>query len=107
MNIIVQSKTMVITEALRRFVTEHAQKIGERTHKISTITVFLESIKKKKNDGHAQIAKFLVKIPGKNIVVQEKAKDLYFAINRAARVTLYKMDQVKAKHAVQGVGAKA
>ena len=84
MNVIVHSKTMVITEALRSFATRQAQRLKNRGQRIANVIVFLEFIQRKKNDARAATAKFLIDLPGKNIVVQERAKDLYFAIHRAA-----------------------
>ena len=84
MNVIVQSKTLVITEALRSFAEQQAEKLRRRGQKISQVTVFLEQVARKKNDVQAATAKFLIELPGKQVVVQHKAHDLYLAISEAA-----------------------
>jgi putative sigma-54 modulation protein len=89
MNVIVQSKTLVITEAIRAFAEREAEKLRRRGQKISQVTVFLEKVARKKNDVQAATAKFLIELPGKQVVVQHKAQDLYLAISEAAnRATL-------------------
>ncbi len=97
MNVIVQSKTMVVTQAIRNFVVQHTRKLFRRGQNIGNITVFLENIKHKKNDMQAASAKILVDLPGKNIMVQERAKDLYLAINQASKSTMRKMRKMKEK----------
>ena len=99
MNVIVQSKTLVITAAIRRFAEQQASRFARRTNRISQITVFLEQVKRRKNDTNAATAKFFIDLPGKNIVVQEKAKDLYFAIAEAARRTMRQLGKAKEKRA--------
>ncbi len=103
MNVIVQSKTMVITEAMRSFALRQANKFLRRGRKIVNITVFLELIKKKKNDTHAATAKFLIGIPGKNIVVQERARDVYEAITQAARSSVRQLGKFKEKRVRRGM----
>jgi putative sigma-54 modulation protein len=89
MNVIVQSKTLKITEAIRAFVEHEAEKLRRRGQKISQVTVFLEQVARKKNDVGAATAKFLVELPGRQVLVQHKAHDLYLAISEAAgRATL-------------------
>ncbi len=84
MNVIVQSKTMVVTQALRDFANRHAEKFLKTGRQVGQVMVFLEMVKKKKNDLHAATAQFLIELPGKNIVVRERAKDMYQAIATAA-----------------------
>lgn len=95
MNVIVQSKTLVVTEAIRNFVVQHTRKFNRRGQKISHVTVFLEMISRKKNDAQSATAKFLIDLPGRNIVVQEKAQDLYLAISQAAKGAVRQMAKTK------------
>ena len=97
MNVIVQSKTMVITEAIRNFAIRQTRKLLRRGQKIGNVFVFLETVKRKKNDEFAAIAKFYVDLPGRNIVVQEKAKDIYLAMHDAAAATLRQIGRSKEK----------
>ena len=89
MKVIVRSKTLEVTKALRNFIGQQAQKIAKTGQKISKITVFLESIARKKNDLRSATVKFDIDIPGKNVVVKRHAQDMYVAIvdaaNRARR----------------------
>jgi ribosomal subunit interface protein len=97
MNVIVQSKTLVVTEAIRSFVRRQVLRLNRRGQKIGQITVFLENVSKKKNDIQSASAKILIDLPGKNIVVQQKAKDLYMAISEAARSATQQVNRAKQK----------
>jgi ribosomal subunit interface protein len=98
MNVIVQSKTIVVTQAIRSFAIQQARKLQKHRPNISQVTVFLEIVKKKKNDVQAATAKFALEVPGKRIVVQERAKDLYTAISDASRGTARQLQKVKERH---------
>ena len=95
MNVIVQSKTFAVTEALRAFVEKHVTRLFRKRGRISQIVVYLESIPKKKNDLFSTCAKFHIEMPGKSIVVQEKAADLYLAISQAAQSAARQLRKVK------------
>jgi ribosomal subunit interface protein len=97
MNVIVQSKTLVVTEAIRSFVRRQLRRLNHRGAKIAKVTVFLENVKKKKNDVHSASAKILIDLPGKNILVQERAQDLYFAIGEAARAATRRLSDIKGR----------
>lgn len=106
MNVIVQSKTMEVTEAIREFAETHAQKLLEHDPKVAQVTIYLEHNKKKKNDEFGSSAKFLVDEPGKKVLVEEHAKDLYTAIADAARATSLKLSKLKKKNAARSTAAK-
>lgn len=95
MNVVVQSRTLVVTDALRNFVRRQTQRLVSRGHKIENVVVFLEKVKRKKNDMTATTAKFFINLPGKNIVVQERAYDLYLAIHEAARSAMRSIGETK------------
>jgi len=95
MHVIVQSKTFAVTEALRAFVEKYVSRLFRRQTKVTQITVYLECVPKKKNDVFATSAKIYIDLPGKNIIVQEKAEDLYLAIMQAAHSAARKMRKVK------------
>lgn len=84
MRVIVRSKTLEVTKALRDFIVKQAEKVAKSGQKISQITVFLESITRKKNDLRSSSVKFHIDVPGKNIVVKRQAQDMYVAIVDAA-----------------------
>jgi ribosomal subunit interface protein len=95
MTVIVQSKTFVVTEALRAFVTQQVQKLLKHSKKILEVVVFLEMVKRKKNDVYSASAQFVIVMPQRRVVVRQKAKDLYIAISEAARSTLRQVGRVK------------
>lgn len=90
MNIIVQSKTLAVTSALRSFVEQQVEKLIRRGQKVTSITVFLEAITRKKSDQNATAAKLCIKVPGRTLFIQRQAHDLYQAVadasSRADRV---------------------
>lgn len=95
MNVIVQSKTFAITEALRAFVEKHLTRLLRKGSRISQVVVYLEAVPKKKNDLSATSAKIYIDLPGRNIVVQEKAQDLYLAIVQAAHSAARQVRKLK------------
>ncbi len=97
MNVIVQSKTMTVTQALRDFAAKQARKFNRSGRKIEQVVVFLEIVKKKKNDMQAATAQFLISVPGKDIVVRERARDMYQAIATAADRTMLQLNKAKEK----------
>lgn len=89
MTVIVQAKSMSVTQSLRDFATSQARKIAKFSGRISQITVYLEQVTQRKtNDPTVASVKYLVRMPGKDIVVKRKATDMYDAIVDATdRVT--------------------
>jgi len=89
MTVIVQAKSLPVTQALRTFVQEQAAKIAKFSGKVSQITVYLEKATlRKSNDPLIASVKYHVKMPGKDIVVRRRAADMYDAIVDATdRVT--------------------
>jgi ribosomal subunit interface protein len=106
MNVIVHSKTMVITEAIRSFVVRQSRKLIQRGRKVGQVVVFLENIQRKKNDVTSATAKFLIDLPGKNVVVQERAQDLYLAINNAAHRAGRQLGKVKERRLKRAAGLR-
>jgi ribosomal subunit interface protein len=84
MNISVQSKTLELTQALRGYAQRQVLRIFRRLPRVSQVTVFLETVAKKKNDVEASIAKIKIELPGKDIVVERRSKDLYQAITEVS-----------------------
>lgn len=91
----VQSKTITVTNAIRNFVTQQTQRIWKHGGSVARVTVFLDLVKRKKNDSHAASAKVLVDLPGKNVVVEERSKNLYQAISSALKVATRKLGENK------------
>lgn len=81
MTVIVQAKSLPVTQALRTFVQEQASKITKFSGKVSQITVYLEKASlRKSNDPLIASVKYHVKMPGKDIIVRRRAADMYDAI---------------------------
>lgn len=95
MNVIVQSKTIPVTAAIRRVATMQAERLQKHSKKILQICVFLETVKRRKNEVTAAMAKFLIRMPGKEVIVQEHAVDLYQAIHDAANAALREINDFK------------
>lgn len=88
MKVIIRSKTLEVTKALNAFIKKQARKLTKSGQRIEKITVFLEAVRPK-NDEKSSVVKFFVDMPGKNLVVQRQAEDMYKAIvdtaDRASR----------------------
>lgn len=84
MRVIVQSKTLPVTSAIRRFAQRQAEKISKFSSRITAIFVYLEKVKGKDNDPFAASVRYHVLLPGHDVVVRRKATDLYLAMVEAA-----------------------
>lgn len=91
MQVIVEGKELEVTPALRAHAEKQARKVTKLSSQISEIRLFLETIKKKRNDPSANQVTYEVCIPGKNIVVKAHAKDMYLAISKATDVAARKL----------------
>ncbi len=95
MTVIVHSKTLKVTQAIRSAVLHHAQRLLKRFPRVSQINVFLEKAARKKNDSYASQAEFLVKSPGKDVVVKKTAVDLYKAIHDSAHTAILSLQKLQ------------
>ncbi len=84
MTVIVESKRMKVTKALRDFIEKQTQKIVKLNKKATQVRVHLETNQRKSNDPLSNVVTFLVEIPGKNIVITKHAVNMYDAIVDAA-----------------------
>lgn len=84
MTVIVESKRLKITNALRDFIDKQAEKLTKLGKNVTEVRVYLENDTKKSSDPQAHSATFKVAIPGKDVVVTKKASDMYVAISGAA-----------------------
>lgn len=80
MTVIVESKRMKVTKALRDFIEKQTRKIVKLNKKTTNVRVHLETVEKKSNDPLSNVVTFLVEIPGKNIVITKRAVNMYDAI---------------------------
>lgn len=77
---IVESKKLKVTQALRAFIEAQAEKLLKLEKRVTHIRVYLETIAKKSNDPGANSVTFHVSIPGKDLVVKKTAVDMYEAV---------------------------
>lgn len=97
MNVSVQSKTLEVTEALRSFCEKQAGKVSRFSQKISSVSIYIENIAKKKNDPAAASVKYAVNIPGQVLVVKRRATDMYEAIVDATNGIMRQVRKEKEK----------
>lgn len=83
MNVLVHSKSLPVTESIRAFATQQVRKIMKFSQPVKEIRIFLDNVRT--SQGVNQEAKVKVKIalPGKDVFVSSRAKDLYFAMTQA------------------------
>lgn len=98
MTVIVQGKSMAVTQALRNFAARQAQKISKLTDKASQVTVYLEKISSRKsNDPQSTEVRYHVQLPGKDVVVKARAVDMYDAIVDATDRVVRQVRKLKEK----------
>ncbi len=97
MTVIVESKKMKVTSAIRLFAEKQALKISKLGKKVLEIKIHLEKIRKKKMDENANIVTYFVSTPGKNIVVKSKSADMYKAIIEATSSAVRKLRKMSEK----------
>lgn len=86
MQVLVSSKNFVVTEALRKYSQEQADKILRLSDHVIKIRVFLETVAKKNNDPDANQARVVVELPGNDITVDKQAVEMYEAVLKAFEV---------------------
>lgn len=94
MTVIVESKKMRVTQAIRLFAQDHARKLSKLGKSVSQVRIYLENIAKKKMDKHANSVTYLISVPGKDIVVKKSAADMYQAIVDATQGAMRKLRKV-------------
>ncbi|MCB9801334.1 MAG: ribosome-associated translation inhibitor RaiA [Pseudomonadales bacterium] len=80
MTVIVESKRMKVTSALRSFIEKQTRKLVKLNKNATQVRVHLETVEKKSNDPLSNMVTFLIEIPGKNIVITKRAVNMYDAI---------------------------
>ena len=97
MTVIVESKKMRVTQAIRIFAESQAEKLKKFGKGVSQVRIYLENVAKKKSDTHSNIVTYCVSIPGKDIVVKKSAVDMYAAIVDATEGAVRKLRKVNEK----------
>jgi len=80
MDVIVTSKTLKVTEALKAMAVRQAEKLVRFGKRILRVRVTLEAVAKKTNDSTATVVQYQIELPGKDIVVQRRARNMYDAL---------------------------
>ncbi len=88
MTVIVESKRLKVTQALRSYIEQQATKLSKLGKGVTQIRVHLENIPKKTNDPGANSVTFHISIPGKDVVVRKTAVDMYEAVVDATSVAM-------------------
>lgn len=97
MVVLIESKTIIITEALRAMATRQARKLFHFGASITKVRITLDTIARKKNDSQAAVVQYSVELPGKDVVVRRRAKDIYLAITEAAAHAARSVRKMKEK----------
>lgn len=96
MHIIVQSKTLAITEGLQQCIHRQARKLERLGVKISKVRVFLETLRKKRSDNKNASVTYAIGLPGKKeVVVVRQAADMYEAIVDATNRVIRQVRKAK------------
>ena len=97
MTVIVESKKMKVTQAIRQFAEKQSLKVSRLGKGVMDIKIHLERISKKKMDKNSNIVTYFISIPGKDIVVKSKSADMYNAIVEATSSAVRKLRKVNEK----------
>jgi ribosomal subunit interface protein len=98
MNVIVQSKTLAISDGLRQCIDRQSRKLNKLGIKIDKVRIFLENLAKKKNDTKSAQVTYAVALPGKKeVVVMRRAADMYEAIVDATNRVMRQVREEKEK----------
>jgi ribosomal subunit interface protein len=98
MDVIVQTKSLKVTRALREFIQRQSHKLEKlRDLNVSKITVYLEQDTRKSNKNKKVSVKYNIELPGKDLWVEIDGYDFYDAIVDATNAALRKMRQKKEK----------
>jgi ribosomal subunit interface protein len=95
MQVLVESKKLTVTAALRAFVQKHAQKLATLGIRVRQVRVFLENVARKTGEAHRSGVTIRVEMPGKDVVVERKDHDLYTAIVAATERVKFQLSKLK------------
>lgn len=97
MDVIITSKTLHVTQALRAAAVRQAEKLFRFGKKVMKVRVSLELVTRKKGNSQTAVVQYQVELPGKLIVVRRKAHDMYEALVDAASSAARQVRKVKEK----------
>lgn len=97
MTVIVESKKMKVTQAIRIFAQDQAEKLKKLEKGVSQVRIYIEKVANKKSDTFSNLVTYHVSIPGKDIIVKKHATDMYAAIVDATKGAARKLRKVNEK----------
>ncbi|MBP7842835.1 ribosome-associated translation inhibitor RaiA [Candidatus Woesebacteria bacterium] len=97
MTVIVESKKMKVTQAIRIFAENQAEKLKKLEKGVSQVRIYLENVAKKKSDMYSNLVTYHISVPGKDIIVKKHAADMYAAIVDATEGAVRKLRKVNEK----------
>lgn len=80
MNVILQSRNIMLDEALEAFIQEQLAELDRHGYRLEKITVELDRVKKKKNDTFSNEVTLIADWPGENAVVERHAENMKVAV---------------------------
>jgi ribosomal subunit interface protein len=95
MDVIVTSKTLHVTQALKAAAIRQAEKLLRFGKHILRVRISLEAVARKKNDMFSTIVQYHIELPGRTITVRRKASDMYEALVDAASSAARQVRKVK------------
>lgn len=98
MRVIVQSKSVAVTEALRRYIRRQLSLLTRHSQRISSVTVILETIKGGKDPERAMKVKICIHLPKAPFCVEREGHDLYQVVVDASHRAARYLRKTKEKH---------
>ncbi len=97
MQIQIASKTLEITNALRQFASDQADKLHKFNQQIFKVRISLDQLAKGTKRDRNALVKYVVSIPGKTVVMKHKAHDMYDAIVESTEKVTRQLRKIKEK----------
>jgi ribosomal subunit interface protein len=97
MQILIEGKNLTVTEAIKLHATKQANKVLKLHKSVTSIRIFLETLKRKTNDPQANQVTYEIDIPGQDVVVKSHARDMYEAIVKATDAAQRKLRKLSEK----------
>ena len=101
MNVLVQAKSLEVTDGIRSFVEKQAQKVSKVGVPIPLMTVYLEMVERKDHEANRCVVSCKTELAGKDVLVKKHGVDLYAVIVDAIEGTIRGVREVKEKRIAQ------
>ncbi|MBU0576651.1 ribosome-associated translation inhibitor RaiA [Patescibacteria group bacterium] len=97
MRVLIASKTLKVTQSLRKFAKEQALKLEKLGQRISKVQVFLEKLVTNSKRDRNALVKYVVDLPGETLVTKCKGADMYKALTNATDKVIRQTRKFKEK----------